>query len=221
MSDQPPKVCGVNTETIEQFLTLLRDRYPLADAATYFLETNQGVSSITSSITNQRDTLSHLVTLLSHPEWTEVEQREQLANAEEHLRRACIEPYEIAISLEVERISTLLWQYRERVLPHRETRFQTAPTYESIQTRMRAIGDNRMRARSAKAENKWTDRWEEALKLHVSTFQDARALVHELEEWVARGDQKGEAKQSHRLHVWHFVLAIALFVVGLFLGHVV
>jgi len=219
MADRQQKICGIESKTIEQFLELLRDKYPLADEATYFLETNQGVSSITSSITNQRDALSHLVTLLSHPEWTEEQQREQLTNAEEHIRRACIEPYEIAVSLEVEKISTVLKRYREVVVPHREKLFPTAPDYGSIQRRVRAISEARIKARSAKTENRWSSRWEEALKLHISTFQDARALLHELEGWVDRGDTKKDSRQSHQLHVWHFVLAIVLFVGGLLIGH--
>jgi hypothetical protein len=68
-----------------RILELLRDKYPLADKANYFLE-RQGYSGINTTITNQRDAISHLVTLLADHTLDHDGQLAQLHNAEEHLR---------------------------------------------------------------------------------------------------------------------------------------
>ena len=92
------KVCGIDINVIADFLVLYRDKYPIVNKASYFLEIQQGVSAINIAITNQRDAMSHLVSVLNHPEWTVEQQRQQIANAEEHLRRAAMEPYDVALT---------------------------------------------------------------------------------------------------------------------------
>ncbi len=59
------KILGVEASIIEQFFILIRDKYPLVDKANYFLEINTGLSGINVGITNQRDALSHLCTIIT------------------------------------------------------------------------------------------------------------------------------------------------------------
>lgn len=97
----------VNEEILEKFLALVRDRYPLADKANYFLETKEKQSGINIAITNQRDVLSHLVTLLT-PGLSVDGQTAQLYTAEEHLRRAILESYETALNRRLDKLSGVI-----------------------------------------------------------------------------------------------------------------
>lgn len=84
----------------ESIIDMLRDKYPLAKKAYLRLETKERIKAL-SSATDMRDVLDHLyraVTISS----SEVENKEQLVaseitSANEHLRRAAIEPLETAI----------------------------------------------------------------------------------------------------------------------------
>ena len=68
MSDQiPDKICGIERDIIERFLTLIQEKFHQVDEANYFLELNLGQSGINIAITNQRDVLTHLVTILTNP----------------------------------------------------------------------------------------------------------------------------------------------------------
>ena len=49
------KILGVDRSIIEEFLILIRDKYPLVDYANYFLETHTGASGVNIALANQRD----------------------------------------------------------------------------------------------------------------------------------------------------------------------
>ena len=110
------RFCGVHVEVLGDFLKALKNCYPQADKANYFLEINEGESGIGIAITNQRDALSHFVTCLLSEEATAEEQRTQLTNAMEHLRRAALEPYERAVSARTEKVKALYERYKDEVL---------------------------------------------------------------------------------------------------------
>jgi hypothetical protein len=93
MEDPLASFEDVHRELICRFLSLVRDNYAKADKASYFLERRAGVSNA-CAITNLRDVLSHLATLLD-PTTPPDKRADQLSNGEEHLRRAIIEPYEM------------------------------------------------------------------------------------------------------------------------------
>src|SRR5947209_18289498 len=115
VDDDLSLVCGVPRLHVERFLLLIRDNYKKADKATFFLEQRSGIVNI-QGITNMRDVLSHLVTLLD-PATPDGKWEEQLGNAEEHLRRAIIEPYEIALNELTVKFEELYDRYRQLVLP--------------------------------------------------------------------------------------------------------
>jgi phosphoenolpyruvate carboxylase len=105
------KICSVDSATVERFLILIRDNYPKADRASFFLEEVAGKTS-SVAMANLRDVLSHLATALSsdtRPEDLDA----QLASAEEHFRRAIQEPYAIALGNLREKFNTVHEEYRK------------------------------------------------------------------------------------------------------------
>jgi len=108
----PQKFCGVDAKLLEEFLILIRGKYKGADMATFFLEKHTGISNI-YGITNLRDVLSHLATFLD-PSTPEDKRRDQRGNAEEHLRRTTIEPYETALAEFTIKFDAVYLEYQGR-----------------------------------------------------------------------------------------------------------
>jgi hypothetical protein len=115
-------VLGVERDILEKALLILRDRYHLATEANLVLELYAGTSGINVSITNQRDAITHLVSLLKADGGNRDAQVAQVANLDEHLRRAVSEPYELAVNVLEDKLATILQQYKEEVLALKEYR---------------------------------------------------------------------------------------------------
>src|SRR5713101_7239802 len=125
---QPLLVCGIPQSLVEQFLFLIRDGYPKAELATGFLEERAGIKNV-QGIANVRDTLSHLATFLV-PAIDNEERAKQIISAEEHLRRAIIEPYQVAVEdFVAKKFEPLYEKYKTHLLPvaDRHDSLRTAP----------------------------------------------------------------------------------------------
>jgi hypothetical protein len=231
-------ICGVvDRRLIEEFLTLVQKNYKRADMATFFLEQRRGVVNF-QGITNVRDVLSHLVTLLS-PDTPEERRWEQLHNAEEHLRRAINEPYEIALNELVVQFSQLYQNYKETVLPIKESHasLANAPSTGYIEETVRRVRQLTSKGRSTKSKNMWDDEWEEGVisfteaydslfKLHgtletyynqavqiISEGQDKVTIKNLMKQVAAlQADIKNEGRAGRALHLGGYALAIIFFI---------
>jgi hypothetical protein len=176
------RVCGVDRALIERFLLLIRDQYRNADKAIFFLEQSAGVTSPTT-LANLRDVLSHLATLLD--EDTPDAQREvQLANAEEHLRRAVMEPYFIALGRLNKQFRAVYDLYKGKVLPSKPNSpsLRGAPDDESIQARLRNIAKLAASGRTAKGLNLFNREWESRIGDLIQAFVQLSELRSVLEQ---------------------------------------
>jgi hypothetical protein len=196
---QSDPICGVERKLVESFLELVRDNYKKADAANLFLEQRTGEANV-YGITNLRDVLSHLATLLSPKTPTE-KRAEQLTNAEEHLRRAIVEPYETALNKLIVQFDDLYEKYKRDVLPvqDRYPGLQAAPNTGSIEAQLeetRALTSN---GRLAKAKNLWDPEWELGVTGFIDGYKKLSDLHRLLEEYcfkqaqLAR-DEKAQAE---------------------------
>jgi hypothetical protein len=196
----------------------------------FFLEHRSGVVNL-QGITNVRDVLSHLVTLLD-PETPETRREEQISNAEEHLRRSIIEPYEIAVNDSIGKFEPLYKEYKRRVLPEvaGNAILAGAPNLVSIDASLREIGELMVKGRVAKGKNLWTNEWEEGVRSFITAFENLSDLLKSVEEYHYKFDQfernnkqvgelaslkaqvQEEAKNS-KLHHWFGYLLAAVFLV--------
>jgi coenzyme F420-reducing hydrogenase alpha subunit len=177
---------GVDKDLLERCLILLRDKYPLADKANYFLE-RQGYAGINITITNQRDALSHLVTLLSDHTLDRDGQLAQLHNAEEHLRRAMTEPYERAIDIKFSEVLEKRERYIEHVVPRLDTPdFVGSLPLERIDNKLRYAQSRREEGRALKARNKWDEEWENGIKRFLEAFECLEEIERSLSESISR-----------------------------------
>jgi len=182
-------ICGVDRRLVESFLLLIRDNYKKADQANLFLEQRTGEANV-YGITNLRDVLSHLATLLSTK--TPDEKRpEQLTNAEEHLRRAIVEPYETAFNKLTVQFDDLYEKYKRDVLPVQD-RFpglQAAPNAGSIEAQLEDTRGLTSNGRLAKAKNLWDPEWETGVTSFIDGYKKLSDLHRMLEEYCFKQEQ--------------------------------
>jgi len=211
------QICGVDQNLIEQFLLLIRDNYGAADKATFFLEQRTGIVNV-QGIANVRDVLSHLVTLLNPT--TEPEKRvAQLANAEEHLRRAIIEPYEIAVNELLIKFNELYFRYKRDLLPikDRHLTLQSAPNAVSVDASLKKIAALYASGRSGKGKNIWSAEWEVGVKSFIDAYEALAALYAELEGHWNNYVQIRRDRKSTLLAAWGIIATIITFILGYFL----
>ncbi len=214
------RICGVDREVLEEFLKVLKDCYPQADKANYFLEINEGESGIGIAITNQRDALSHFVTCLQSDNATPSEQRDQLTNALEHLRRAALEPYERAVSARTEKVRALYERYKAEVLsrPEIETIIPGVMTLAEIDTKFAAIARLREGGRAAKTINAWTPRWEAGVAQFIEAYECLTVLSQVFEDHIVRAAQQAQTGRFQRQGLIHTAgWSVASILVGILL----
>jgi hypothetical protein len=197
-----PLVRGIRQSQLERFLTLIREGYPKAELATCFLEERAGINNI-PNMANVRDVLSHFATFLD-PEIDEKERADQLAHAEEHLRRAIMEPYQIAIEDIAVKVADLYDKYRKFVLPAKDAHLslKSAPNDVQINARLREIRERFEAGRLAKGRNRWDGPWEEGVKNFTFAFDGLEELLQELERYSNLFDHTETARKHTRLHLW-------------------
>jgi len=201
-------------EIFFRFLILVRDNYRKADKAAHFLERRANVVN-TASMANLRDVLSHMATLLD-PRTPAARRSDQLASAEEHLRRAILEPYEIGLGDLTQRFGPIYDTYRGRVIALRETEgFRTAPSRTEIENRLRDVDDLAERGKHAKGRNLWDEEWEDGVKALIEAFDQLSDLHREIEEWVFKSNQQQTSSHHTKLHRWGITWGIIGIVVGI------
>jgi hypothetical protein len=206
----PDEILGLETEVLERFLQFLVKEYPIADKANYYLE-RQRVSGINIAITNQRDMLSHLVTLLTDRELTLEEKIGQVANAEEHLRRSVVETYAKAVALETKTALDNLNDYKRLVIPHaKNPAFSTAPAISAILKDLEEIEKLRQVGRAAKSQNAWNEEWVKGLNSYSEAFEKARRLNDTLDTLIHIGRQINDRREAIRYLLTVVVVSAAI-----------
>lgn len=193
-------ICGVDKALIETFLRLIQENYKKADEATFFLEQRTGVSNV-QGIANVRDVLSHLVTLLN-PDTPDDKRKEQISNAEEHLRRAIIEPYETALNELTIKFAELYQNHKQFVEPIKDEQMllRGAPNAVSIEASLRAIQALTSIGRAAKAKNIWDPSWEEGVTHFIDAYDKLSALYVQIEGYWNKYEQLNrEAGQKNQI----------------------
>jgi len=182
-------ICGVERSLVEAFLTLIKDNYKKADKATFFLEQRTGIINL-QGVTNVRDVLSHLATLLE-PGLSRAQREEQIGKATEHLRRAAIDPYEIALSELLTRFAQLYENFKEQVVPAREEHvsLSSAPSPSVVEARLREIQSLSSDARRIKIHNIWDSEWEMGIARYIEAFDKLSALYSEIESYWYKYEQ--------------------------------
>jgi hypothetical protein len=217
-----PRILGIERDPLEEFLRLIRDAYPSADKAAFFLERHAGVTNI-AGITNLRDALSHLASFLRE-DITDEKRREQLTNAKEHFRRSILEPYEVAFLALLKDFGELYENYKKNLIPVREDHLvlKSAPTQAMIDAQMNHIKNLADSGRASKAENDWTRLWDSGVKHYIQAYDELFKLYAELETHWNKWEHIKEGRVHRhgiKLHYTGIVLAVVIFIAGVLVDH--
>lgn len=139
---------------------------------------------------NQRDAISHFKSALQHG--TSREKRlQQYAAAEEHFRRAIIEPYETALKKKISILIPIYDRYRQEVLPVRDRHpeLERFPDNRSLEDTLTEITRRRDAAREAKGHNIWDEIWEQGVEDYATGFDRADKLLNRLENGLIQMNQ--------------------------------
>jgi hypothetical protein len=193
---QPNPICGVERKPVESLLELIRDNYKKADAAHLFLEQRTGEANV-YGIVNLRDVLSHLAALLN-PNTPDGKRWEQLANAEEHLRRAIVEPYETAHNKLIVQFDDLYEQYKRDVLPVQEryAGLHGAPNSGCIEAQLEEVRGLTSNLRLAKAKGLWDPEWETGVTSFIEGYKKLADLRLLLEGYCFKQTQLAYDEQN-------------------------
>jgi hypothetical protein len=216
---EPPEdslsyLSDAENKLLNQFLVLIRDNYKKTDKATFYMERRAGVIN-TCAIYNLRDVLSHFATFLDSR--TPAEKRpDQLAGAEEHLRRAIIEPYEIGIASLTEKFEPLYEKYKARLVPvkDRYVALGSAPSTVQVDAEVSEINDLVQRGKNAKGNNRWDSEWEAGMGGLPVAFDKLATLCSKLEGYWDRYEQMRRDKWQTVLTIWSIVATVLALILG-------
>jgi hypothetical protein len=171
-----PEMSGL----ISRFLTLIRDYYRQADKAAYFLEHHAGKTH-TLTMANLRDVLSHFATMLD-PSTPADQRREQLASAEEHMRRAIIEPYQIALGTMSERCVRVQEEFNKKTRSLDDKRGQLRRV--AIEQKLAEIREDAEKGRFAKTVPLGSPRWDEGIAALINAYDGMATLHSQMEQYL-------------------------------------
>ena len=210
-----PEILGIDFFIVERFLKMVRDHYKEADKAAFFLEQRVGISNV-QGFTNLRDVLSHLASMLDDSS-SDAAREAQLFNAEEHFRRATLEPYEIALGVRTEKFQLLYEQYLKELIPAKSEypELECAPNDVQIQSKLRMVADLSTQGRAAKNRNALDNAWEVGALKFIESFSILEDLYSELNRHWSTFDhlrkererdrveqQQRDAERQHQESVW-------------------
>jgi len=171
-----PEMSGL----ISRFLTLIRDYYRQADKAAFFLEHHAGKTHILT-MANLRDVLSHFATMLD-PATSAEQRREQLINAEEHMRRAIIEPYEIALGAISERFVRVHDEFNKKTRSLNDKAWQVKRA--EIERKLSEIREDAEKGRFAKTVPLGCPLWDEGVAALINAYDGMATLHSQMEEYL-------------------------------------
>jgi len=209
------KICGVDRDIIEHFLFLVREKYPKVDEAIFYLETYISTSGINIGIVNQRDTLSHLVSVLMEPEMSRDKMLAHLNQSDEHMRNAMIESYEVAVTIMYSKVVKVVNSYKSNVLsllPHEN--MPAAPDLAELGSMFRLISSLRMKGREAKRKNSWKEA-EEAAMFLLTAFKKLEQIKEKLEGYIAVAAHLRESKKTRWLTIWGIIATVLAAALGI------
>jgi len=141
---------------------------------------------------------------------------DQLANAEEQLRRAILQPYERGFGTITERFHKTYETYRKTLLPMKEATegFASAPNRIQVEGRLAEINELAEKAKQAKGRNLWDEEWEGGVAALTDAYDKLCALHGEIDDWVLRHSQHRSSNRQINLGRWGIAWTIAAFILG-------
>lgn len=214
----PVEIRGVKEKYIDKILFLIQDKFPSFNAATYFLEHNLGIEN-DIGFTNLRDFLSHILLIVSKKEADELFYENQLALAEEHIRRAIVEPFELAATMKIDSARDAYEFYQLNISNQynfEPSEIEKNNTYFNQQ--FARIYDLMRTGREKKTTNVWDSDWEEGIKIFVEAYELANTVCGLLTQHNKLIERYNLEKKTKVYFWWGIIATVGFGITGIALG---
>ena len=211
---------NVKVEHIEKIIKLIQDKFPVFNNGTYFLEEKFAVEN-DIGFTNLRDFLTHVLSIINTRDEKDIFYENQLALAEEHLRRAIVEPFEFGAHIQIDKAKKAWEFFSSNVVPITELKenenFNIIED-EKIRENFSRIYVLMRTGREKKTENVWNDDWEEGITKFVEAYELAVDLTNIIEANNNIYVKLNLHKKNRQYFWWAMIATFAFGVTGIILG---
>jgi len=212
-------VRGVYVAHIELLFGLINDRLASVFEANRYFEEQTGIAN-KAGANNLTEALSHIGTLVEYAEAMDSDQqREEVTNFGDHLRRSMMESFEQVVKARLGKIKKGgLWdRYNSEVVPLLQAgKLATAPTEEEVLALGRETDNHLEEGRKAKRGHEWSD-WDVGAKHFADACDASTKLIAALRQSIGAGEQYRSDRKS-KLLAW---AGLATGVIGIAAGIII
>jgi len=204
---------GIEKSILAQMIELLRERYTAASYALTYLEARSLEYDLVG-LANQRDVLSHFATICDASKSLK-KREESLASAEEHLRRAIVEPYQTVLEERLARFIDVYKDYEKNIFKKEKlVKLDKVTDHDHIRQEIETIKKLDQEARDKKNCNIWNAEWEDAVECFKRAYDKVVALDDLL---FSYRKQYYSVMVTRRLQKWSTIVAAGITVLVAFL----
>jgi len=213
-------VAGIYVEHLERLFGLLTDHLPKVLESNRFFEEETGFHN-EAGANNLVDALSHIGTLAENASnLGRDEQRDEITNFSDHLRRSMMEGFERTLKHRIGEIADSWAEYERDVRPLQERGdVRGVPTPEELATLRRRIRSQVEQGRACKRAASW-DEWKQGAAHFAEACKLASELGSKLEQSIGGAQQYDRDRQSTRRNWISVAIGTAIGIAGIVLGFV-
>jgi hypothetical protein len=218
-ADPSHAVRGVYVAHVELLFGLIGDRLASVFEANRYFEEQTGIAN-KAGANNLTEALSHIGTLVEYADAMDSDQqREQITNFGDHLRRSMMESFEQVVKARLGKIKKEgLWdRYNREVVPLLHAgKLPTAPTEEEVLALGRETDHHLEEGRKAKRGHEWSA-WDVGAKHFADACDASTKLVKALRQSIGAGEQY-RSDRKNKLLGW---AGLAVGVIGIVVGVII
>ncbi len=213
--DKKTEIRGIQVDIIEKILMMIQEKFPAFNDGTYYMAAKFNLDN-DIGYHNLRDMLTHFEAAILKTK-THEERNTQIILAEEHLRRALVEPYELVANMKLDDARQLFKEFIERQLSaSKKDKVLLIEVEElKIEEKFKEIGALLVSAREKKAVNLWNDEWERSVEEFTFAADKGLDLCDILRIRIQDLKRKSLDRRSRNRFIWAFVTTVLLGIFGI------
>lgn len=228
MAEAPPSasqhgetVAGIYVEHLERLFGLLNEHLPKVLESNRFFEEETGFHN-EAGANNLVDALSHIGTLAENaPNLTRDEQRDEITNFSDHLRRSMMEGFERTLKHRAGEVAESWREYERDVLPLQQRGdLRGVPTYDELMAIRRRFRNKVEQGRACKRASTWEE-WKKGTACFAEACELVNDLGTKLELSIGGAQQYDRDRESRKLTWISLGIGTAIGLAGIAVGFLV
>ncbi len=213
-------VAGIHVEHLERLLGLLTEHLPKVLESNRFFEEETGYHN-EAGANNLVDALSHIGTLAENAaNLSRDEQRDEITNFSDHLRRSMMEGFERTLKHRIGEIAGSWRDYERDVRPLQERGdVRGVPTPDELGTLRRRMRSQVEQGRACKRATSW-DEWKKGTAHFAEACELASELGSKLEQSIGGAQQYDRDRKATRRNWISVAIGAAIGIAGIGFGFV-